>query len=87
MRRRGAVTDERGFWASLSIRQLQPRQTLFREYVPYRPKSLGLVKCADLEMRFSGPALALAGCSRAQPREVSPIALGVDAEIAAPIAR
>jgi hypothetical protein len=43
--------------ASLSLAQLQPRQPLLRKYVPRRLKSHRSIKRADMEMRFSGPAL------------------------------
>jgi hypothetical protein len=41
----------------LAVAQMQPRQTLLREYVPCRLKFRSLVKCADMEVRFS-PASA-----------------------------
>ena len=39
---------------------MQPRQALLRENVPRRSKSCGLIKSADVEMRFSWQGLAFA---------------------------
>ena len=51
---------------------MQPTEALLREYVPRRLKSLGLVKCSDMEMRFSRQGLAFAGQRRPTPGAKSP---------------
>ena len=58
--------------AELSVAQMQPTEALLREYVPRRLKSLGLVKCSNMEMRFSRQGLAFAGQRRPTPGAKSP---------------
>src|SRR6267142_5386920 len=62
--------------ATLSVAHMKPRQTLLGEYVPRRLKLRGLIKCADMEMRFSRQGLAFAGQRRPAPGAKSPPSTG-----------
>src|SRR5436305_10726257 len=62
--------------AILSVAHRKPRQTLLGEYVPRRLKLRGLIKCADMEMRFSREGLAFAGQRRPAPGAKSPPSTG-----------
>jgi hypothetical protein len=46
---------------SLGVTQVQPRQPLFREYVPGGLKARGVIKCTDMEMRFGRQTHAFTG--------------------------
>ena len=61
---RGRGRRAYGGGRGLSVAQMQPGQALLREYVPRWLKSRGLVKCANMEMRFGRQPLAFAGQCR-----------------------
>jgi len=41
--------------------RVEPRQAFLREYVSCGPKSRCIIKCTDMEMRFSGQPRIFAG--------------------------